>query len=165
MQKKPSENPLLSFVMRYLRTEGVSCGRHCKDPVRFVPIYDDKESLVGAYVCPQNYVSRAVYFSSNPNSKWFENFLAEQAGKDRVKERDVRVATRHGWELGGDAEEEIRDVAPLGIKQYYWTFYPKSDEDRKSGTFLCAKENGGCGRMFTKSMEDQSKLCPACSGK
>ncbi|MGI0081459.1 MAG: hypothetical protein ACRECH_17785 [Nitrososphaerales archaeon] len=163
MQKVHPESALLPFVRKYLLTEGVPCGRHCKDPVRFAPIHEEGESIVGAYVCPQNYISRVVYFSSNPNAKWFESLLAEQAGRERVRERDVRVATRHGWELGRDAEDEIEKVAPGGLKQYYWTFYPKSDEDKKSGTFLCARESGGCGKMFTKSIEDKSRFCPECS--
>ena len=159
------ESAFLSLVRKHLLTEGVPCGRHCNDPVRFVPIYEDGKGLVGVYVCPWNYVSRAVYFSNSPDAKWFQSFLAGQAGGERIRAMDLRLATRHGWELGGDAEAEIQDLAPLGIKQYYWTFYPKSDEDKKKGTFLCAKENRGCSRIFTKSIEEESKLCPACRSR
>ncbi len=154
---------LISFVREYLIAEGVPCGRHCKDPVRFVPLYDGDKGLVGSYVCPQDYVSRVVYFSGNPDPKWFENYLSKQVGTTRVRRRDIRFGTRHGWELGQEAEETIRNFAPRGIKQYYWTFYPKTELDKAFGTFLCSKEEGGCGKIFTKPTEAETKLCPQCS--
>ncbi len=154
---------LIPLVRKYLITEGVPCGRHCKDPVRFVPLHEGEKGLVGAYVCPEDFVSRVVYFSDNPNPQWFEEYLSRQAGSERIRGRDIRFGTRHGWELGKDAEENVRNVAPEGIKQYYWTFYPKTDQDKKFGTFLCFKEKGGCGKIFTKSMEEKNRLCQECS--
>ncbi|HKW05532.1 MAG TPA: hypothetical protein VJN71_09565 [Nitrososphaerales archaeon] len=158
-----SGSGIVPYAMRYLIAEGVACGRHCKEPVRFVTLFEDIDSLVGAYVCPEEYVSRAVYFASNPNPEWFFDFLVQQATAKRVRERDIRVATRHGWELGRDAEVEMQNVSPRGIKEYYWTFYAKNDSDKSSGTFLCPKEKGGCGRIFTQSLKAKSMLCPACS--
>lgn len=158
-----TESSIVPYARKYLITEGVPCGRHCKDPVRFVTLFEDMDSLVGAYVCPEEYVSRAVYFASNPNREWFFDFLVEQATADRVRDRDIRVATRHGWELGKEAEVEMQSVSPKGIKEHYWTFYARDDSDKSWGTFLCPKERGGCGRIFTQRLEGKSVLCPACS--
>ena len=36
--------------------------------------------------------------------------------------------------------------AGKGLRQVYWTFYARSDEDKKSGTFLCSSKDGGCAR-------------------
>jgi hypothetical protein len=157
-----SDSPLLSFVNKYLVVEGLPCGRHCNKPVKFHPL-DSGTELVGAYVDPEYYVSRVVYFSEKPNSPWFENFLKEQGGEPRVRKKDIRYATRHGWELGGNAEEEISQVSPDGIREYYWTFYAQNDADKQEGTFFCAKENGGCGRLFTQKIAGAKKLCPRCS--
>lgn len=120
-------------------------------------------TVVGAYVCPANYVSRVVYFAEDPNPDWFEKFLIDQVG-DRLRKKDIRMATRHGWELGGSAEDEILEISPSHtIKEYYWTFYAGSEDDKESGTFLCQKREGGCGQLFNKLVSSESRLCPACS--
>lgn len=156
---------MMDFVNKYLLEKDPKCYRHCQMPTKLVPLSQSESSLVGAYVCPQSYVSRVVYFADNPNPKWFEEFLTNQLGIVRVKSKDIRKATRHGWELGGKAEEEITQVSKTGkLVQYYWTFYPKTDEEKQTGTYLCSKENGGCGRLYTKSNTDSSKLCQNCRG-
>lgn len=154
---------LMDFVNDFLIANDAKCYRHCQAPTKFVPISRSDSSLVGAYVCPQSYVSRVVYFADNPDAKWFERFLTDQLGTSRAKTKDIRKATRHGWELGGGAEEKIRNVSENGrLVQYYWTFYPKSDEEKQNGTFLCSKEAGGCGQLYVKPNEDNSKLCQKC---
>jgi len=150
----------LQFVEDYLIVNGTKCYRHCEQPTRFVQVSKVESSVVGAYICPDNYVSRVVYFSDNPDEDWFRTFLVEQLGDSWVRPRDIRVATRHGWELGGNAEEDILLVSDGGyIREFYWTFYPKSDTDRATGTFLC--EN--CNRMFRSKISDKRKLCVDCA--
>ena len=156
--------------MKYLVTQDSKCYRHCQDPSKYQAISGTDSSspaasfsLVGAYVCPANYVSRVVYFAKDPNPDWFEEFLIDQVGA-RLRKKDIRMATRHGWELGGSAEEEIQEISPSHeIKEYYWTFYARSDDDKKFGTFLCQERDGGCGRLFNKLVSSESKLCPICS--
>ncbi len=155
--------PLPGFVNKYLVQTDVKCYRHCEKPAKFVPIYQKESSLVGAYVCPEGYVSRVVYFADNPDAHWFEEFLGEQAGPERLRGKDIRKATRYGWELGGEAEMEISKVSKSGkLVQYYWTFYPQNDQDEQVGTFLCPKEKGGCGKLYTELKTDDAVLCPEC---
>jgi hypothetical protein len=162
METKFAKSPLLSFVIKYLVLDGVKCS-HCEKRAKFVPIYQKDSSLVGAYVCPEAHVSRVVYFADNPDSLWFENYLRDQLG-DRLRGKDIRMASRHGWELGGNAEKEIASLSKSGkIVQYYWTFYALNDQEKLLGTFLCREENGGCGRLYTKLKTDGSTLCPECS--
>jgi hypothetical protein len=157
-----TDQGFLDFVRNYLIVEA-KCYRHCNNASHFVALAEDKSSLVGGYTCPENYVSRVVYFSDHPDAAWFEKYLVDQLGSSWVRHRDIRFATRHGWELGGKAEEEIASVAHANsLREYYWTFYVRSDEDKKMGTFLCAKDAGGCGALFTKELSDQTKLCPNC---
>lgn len=156
------QSPLKDFVNEYLLAKGARCYRHCQAVTKFEPLSQYGSSLVGAYVCPQSFVSRVVYFASNPDPKWFERFLTDQLGP-RVKSKDIRKATRHGWELGSNAEEKITKVSDNGkIIQYYWTFYPSSNEEKENGTYLCSKEVGGCGKLYVKPNTDDSKLCQKC---
>ena len=154
-----ADQEFIDFVNRYLVVKEGKCYRHCQDPVRFVSLFEEGSSLVGAYVCPVGYVSRIVYFANHPDRNWFEKFLGDQVSPI-LRARDIRVATRHGWELGGSAEAEILGISDTGdVKQYYWTFYPKSDREKTMGAFVCKN----CGNLFTKSFSDESTLCSKCS--
>ena len=145
---------------KYLLVDG-KCLR-CRKPAKATKLQGTEASLTVAYTCSENHVSTVIYFASSPNVKWFEGFLRKQLG-DRIRSRDIRRATRYGWELGGNAEEEIlNSAAPKGITQFYWTFYPRTDEDKSHPTVLCSEDQGGCGRLFLQSTE-LSRLCPHCT--
>lgn len=153
----------MSFVEKYLVVSDAKCSRHCDQPARFVPINETDSSVVGAYVCPKSYVSRIVYFADSPDPDWFKRFLIDNIGKELINPRDIRKATRYGWELGGTAEKEISSVSKSrGIIQYYWTPYPATDEEKRYGAFFCSKESGGCGKLYSKLKTDESELCPSC---
>jgi hypothetical protein len=152
------EKEFKHFVERYLIVQDAKCYRHCQDQAKFVSLQVDKPGILGGYFCPGNYASRVVYFSLDPDREWFEKFLRDQVG-DRVRSRDIRSATRHGWELGGNAETEITKICDDGIRQLYWTAYPLTQEEKTSGAFRC--EN--CGKLFVKGFADERKLCDACS--
>jgi hypothetical protein len=108
-----------------------------------------------------------VYVAKEPQPGWLKEWLSNQVGESRVREKDIRFATRHGWELGSRAEEEIRNLMPdrRGIRQYYWVFYPKNKDEEREGTFLCPEDKGGCGKLFTKSIESSILLCQHCAAK
>src|SRR5271157_4815369 len=124
-----ASDSLVVFSKQFLVTEGVKCARHCERPTRFVPLLEENDKFVGAYVCPDEYVSRVVYFSKDLDMNWFETFLRDQAG-DRLRSRDLRRATRHGWELGPEAEKRIKVLVDpaRGLGEAYWTFYARNDE-------------------------------------
>jgi hypothetical protein len=143
------------FARKYLIAVGIPCSRHCTKVVNFVVLNDEPDRLVGAYACPDNYVSRIVYFSSKPDGAWFETYLRDElGGGDRIKSVDIRRATRHGWEIGREAERELASY-PGGVTEYYWTFYPRSDEEKNNGTFLCEK----CGKLFVKPNSSTERIC------
>ena len=149
----------IKFAENYLLVDLAKCMR-CQKAAKATPIQKTDESLTVAYVCPDSHVSRVVYFAANPDVKWFENFLRNQLG-DRVRSKDVRKATRYGWEFAGNAEKEILN----NVTQFYWTFYARNEDEKKYSTILCAKERGGCGKLFTQSTAEKSILCHACSKK
>lgn len=157
--QESKEKSFEDFVDRYLIVREAKCYRHCQEPAYFVRLKADKSGIIGGYFCPGNYTSRVVYFSMDePDREWFEKFLKAQA-PELVRSRDIRSATRHGWELGGKAESEILKISSDGIKQLYWTFYPATDVEKTTGAFRC--EN--CGNLFVKRFSDDPKICQDCS--
>ena len=141
---------------KYLLIDGARCSR-CQKPTKAMLLHDTADGIIYGYVCGGGHVSRVVYFAAVPDVNWFEGFLRNQLG-DRIRSKDLRKATRHGWELGGDAEKEMS----ASVAQFYWTFYPQNEEERKYATSLCSKEKG-CGRLFTQSISENSIICPDCS--
>jgi hypothetical protein len=155
---------LKEFVRRYLTFQG-QCYRHCDKPSSLVNLRSDSKNVIGAHVCPDGYVSRVVYFSVNPDIKLLKAFLHSQVGEEIVTDRDIRPATRHGWELGNDALAEIAKVSPTGaIKEVYWTVYPKTEDERTRGIFMCSHTEKGrtCNRLFIQDKKSRNRLCPKC---
>jgi len=156
--------PLKKFVEKYLTFQG-RCYRHCDQISSFMDLRSDLNNVIGAYVCPDGYVSRVVYFSVYPDVKPLKSFLYSQVGEEIVADRDIRPATRHGWELGGDAMAEIGEVSPTGtIKEVYWTVYPETEDERNRGVFVCSYpgKGRGCNRLFVQDKESGNRLCPKC---
>ena len=155
---------LKSFVNKYLNFKG-QCRRHCKKFTSLKELWPDSNNMVGAYVCPDGYVSRIIYFSIDPDINWFKNFLMTQIGNDIFHDRDLRLATRHGWELISDTSTEINKISPMGmIKEVYWTNYPKTDEERRQGIFLCSNPQKGkeCKKVFVQEINSTNRLCQKC---
>ncbi len=129
-------------------------------------LLEDSERVVAAYVCPDAFVSRVVYFGIKPRTSWFQEFLHAQVGSQNVSPRDIRVASRHGWELGGKAREIIEEKLGKGaaIGEVYWTRYPKTDEQKQLAVSLCigTYEQAGCTKLFTHNKNSIEKLCSEC---
>lgn len=161
----PEHKPLKSFIEKYFGFKGL-CRRHCKKPTTFTEIFSESDCFVGAYACKDGYVSRVIYFSTEPDIEWFRDFLVSQVGEEIVDSRDIRPATRHGWELGDDPSVEMCNMSPSGIvKEIYWTIYPKSEDELNLGVFLCfdPEERQGCRKLFIQDMKLKNKLCNNCN--
>ena len=129
-------------------------------------ILQEPTRIVGAYICPDGFVSQVVYFSQKPNLKWFSDMIVNQVGTENFANNDVRVATRHGWELGGGAVEALE--AQLGanssVTEAYWTRYPKADAQKQVVVSLCTGDvsHSGCLRLFAHESSKTERLCPTC---
>jgi hypothetical protein len=155
---------LKEFVEKYLTFQG-RCYRHCDRPSSFVDLRSDLNNVIRAYVCPDGYVSRVVYFSVYPDVKQLRSFLHSQVGEEIVADRDIRPATRHGWELGSDVMVEIGELSPTGtVKEVYWTVYPKTEDEKNRGIFICShlEKGRGCSRLFVQDKGSRNRLCPKC---
>jgi hypothetical protein len=158
-------NPLKEVVDNYLSFKG-RCRRHCDKSTSSVELWSDATNIVKAYVCPEGYVSRVIYFSRDPDIAWFKDFLSTQIGAGLVNDRDIRPATRHGWELSDNALRKISDISSTGVvKEVYWTTYPKSEKEKKRGIFLCSdpKKGKGCKNLFVQEVTSTEKLCSTCT--
>ena len=156
---------LPKFVQEHLSFTG-KCFRHCDKPTSMKVISQASNLVLGAYTCPDGFVSQVVYFSQRPDLKWFNSTLSSQVGPENFTTNDVRVATRHGWELGGDAYERLK--AQLGpnpsITEVYWTRYARTDEQKRIAISLCTGDGSraGCLRLFAHESDKVQRFCPAC---
>ena len=156
------------FVLQHLRFTG-KCFRHCDKPTSMTVVSEEPDAIVGAYACPDGVVSQVVNFSTKPDRENFIRMLTAQVGQEHLKPRDIRVATRHGWELGRDAEKMLR--SKLGedgaIHQIYWTRYPRTDEEKQLVVSLCRgyARNAGCIKLFMRDRASLENLCPSCQAK
>jgi hypothetical protein len=163
-QSDGDEKSLKRFVNRFLNVQGL-CRRHCGKSSRFRALWSNHESIIGAYVCPDGHVSRVVYFSGNPDPTWFREFLTSQIGEDIVAKRDIRPATRYGWELEGEALTVIKTISSTdSIKEVYWTMYATTEADKNRGVFLCSDRTKGtdCKKLFMQDIQSMHTLCPQC---
>lgn len=156
---------LPKFVEEHLTFIG-KCYRHCNKPTSMKVISRDSTRVLGAYACPDGFVSQVVYFSQKPDLHWFNSTISKQVGDENFKVNDVRVATRHGWELGGDAEESLK--SKLGpnpsLTEVYWTRYARTDAEKQVAISLCLGDGPrpGCLKLFAHESGKVEKLCPAC---
>jgi hypothetical protein len=156
------------FVLKYLTFTG-KCFRHCDKPTSMRVVSQNSTSVVGAYVCPDGFVSQVVYFSLKPDMQWFERMLSDQVGMENFSPRDIRIASRHGWELGGTAREIVEANLGQGasIREAYWTRYAKTEEQKQLAVSLCQGDGSkaGCMKLFMHDRGSVERLCPACKAK
>lgn len=133
----------------------VPCFGHCSDNST-LRIVRDGQPLVGAYVCPSGYVSRLVVYSDRAETTMLKELVKEVgAGKIDVQDPDIRVATRHPWDLGVSGDADL-------LKETYWTQSyrrTKSDDPNRIAMFLCSS----CNSLFTGPLKTTGSMCNKCS--
>jgi hypothetical protein len=159
---------LPDFVEKHLSFTG-KCFRHCDRPTSMMIISKNPTQVVGAYICPDAFVSQLVYFSTKPEMEWFHKFVSSQVGDQGFDSRDIRVASRHGWELGKNAQSTLETHLGKGasVKELYWTRYAKTEEQKKLAISLCVGDSShkGCLRLFLHDRNSVQPLCPDCRVK
>jgi hypothetical protein len=150
------------FVQKYLSFTG-KCYRHCDKLTSMKILSQGSSQMIGAYVCPDGFVSQVIHFSVKPDLTSFQDLLADQVGAENVKSRDIRIATRHGWELGSGASQVLESSLGHGgtLTEAYWRRYPQSQEEKKQAVLLCKS----CNRLFIHRSDDGQQVCPTCQRK
>jgi len=153
------------FVREHLSFKG-KCFRHCDKPTSLKVVIEDSTRVLGAYVCPDGFVSQVVYFSQKPDLTWFTNKLTSEVGVENFTPNDVRVASRYGWELGGNALETLEAKAGTNspITEVYWTRYARTDAAKQVAISLCTGDpsRSGCLKLFAHDRNTLERFCPAC---
>ena len=129
-------------------------------------VSQDATQVLGAYVCPESFVSQVVYFSQKPDINSFEKLVTSQVGKENFTPNDIRLGSRHGWELGYDARKMVEvNLGPDGkITEVYWTRYARTDSEKKVAISLCSGDGTrkGCLKLFAHDSSTAEKFCPTC---
>jgi len=159
----PREDETLPRIVRERLVVETSCYRHCDKEASFHQLDSRGKGVVGLYACPSGFVSRVVYFDRVPDISWYKGFLkANMSDGGTIEDRDVRIATRHPWDLGLENSGLLvgkEGLVPYVLREAYWS-PPRGDEKGAStGAFLCA----GCGRIFIQHIRSANRLCPSCS--
>ena len=156
---------LSKFVEEHLSFTG-KCFRHCDKPTSMKLIHEDSSRVLGAYACPDGFVSQVVYLSQKPDINWFKRTINSQIGNENFTASDIRVATRHGWELGGTAYETLKTHlrSNSSLTEVYWTRYARTDAQKKIAISLCVGDTSrrGCLKLFAHEAEKTELFCPAC---
>ena len=131
---------------------------------------DEEERIVGAYLCSGGYVSRIVYFARRLDLAWFKEFLGRNIVAAPIRDRDIRVATRHPWDTlgdlvavneGGPSSRGVDAEAVLGpvvAREAYWSIRRVRSSEEAVGAFVCQY----CRRLFLQGLRGQEKYCPEC---
>lgn len=157
---------LSDFVHRFLDFTG-KCYRHCEGESKIRVLSEEKDRMLSVYVCSGGYVSRFIGYCSEPDLEWFKDKVRKMVEGVEVTDRDIRVATRHGWELGAEAYSLLKEMYRRGeiafpwIREVYWF------RRGVHGLFMCVGTDSikGCGRFFINPSGGNQPLCPNCSKK
>jgi hypothetical protein len=150
-----------------LRPTHPRCYRHCEKPLRGRPVTIAAPGSLVVYACPGGAVSVVTYTewgNADPTPK-FRRFLdAHTAPPTLVRRWDLRLASRHGPELGAKAERYLARARPARpLRTVYWRLYPFK---KKDGTvfrpFACFRHGEGGVRFFVAPGDQVSPKCPRC---
>ena len=138
------------------RLTGHRCYGHCQEPSQLM-FLDEKEMLVGCYVCPARYVSRMVTYGKEIDIEKFIALISRAVrGMEDVSNGDIRTASRYTWDLGVKGEAD-----GLVLREAYWTQNyraKKKDDPNRLAMFLCAT----CGSFYQQALSESNGLCPRC---
>jgi hypothetical protein len=130
-----------------------NCYGHCKEQTN--PVFRKKDgSILCFQACPGRYVSRVIFYNADPED--LISYLKDAAKGIEIKERDVRVATRYGWDLG------LKGTSGKVMRVSYWTQNygaSKVSNENRRALFLCSR----CESPFVKEFNSIASTCERCS--
>jgi hypothetical protein len=161
--------PALPPVVRSaLASAAGSCYRHCDRPVR---ARDFPSPLPGRWTvraCPSGVVSVTSYAEwtrRDPTSDVRRLLRRRTWPPTLVRARDLRLATRHGPELGRAAERRLaKTVPPRGVRVVYWRVYPfRGSDGIDRRLFVCFRRTHRGPVFFAASPTADERVCPECA--
>jgi len=151
-----------------LAAPGGRCYRHCERPVRTRRLRSPLPGTWQVRACPAGVVSVVVY------TEWVRRDLSQDVlhllrghtvPRSLVHARDLRLATRHGPELGTAAERFLARARPRrGIRVVYWRVYPFQGKDgAERRLFVCLRTRHPTPVFFAAPSSATAGDCPSCA--
>lgn len=151
-----------------LESTGAKCYRHCDQPLRNRRLRSRLPGIWRVRVCPSGVVSVTDYV------EWTRRDPTRDVGiqlrrwtvpPTLVRSRDLRLATRHGPELGRAAERLLASARPTrGVRVVYWRVYPfraKNGTERR--LVVCLRRTHPSPVFFAAAPSSDSWGCPVCT--
>lgn len=118
--------------------------------------------------CPSGAVSVTVYSEwtrRDPTVAVRRQLERWTTPRPLVRGWDLRLATRHGPELGRAAERALAAVRPArGIRTVYWRVYPFRGKDGVARRlFVCWRRTHRAPVFFVAEASGTNRSCPVCS--
>jgi len=151
-----------------LASPGGSCYRHCDRPIRTRSVRSRLPGRVEVRACPSGVVSVISYTEwtrRNPTPAFRELLRKWSTPPSLVRDWDLRLATRHGPELGRAAERFLSNQRPIKpIRVVYWRLYPfRARDGTERRLFVCFRRGHPHPAFFTASPANSPVRCPLCA--
>jgi hypothetical protein len=159
---------LAPLLERAVGASGGSCYRHCDRPLRVRGI---RSRLPGAWhirSCPSGVVSVTDYAEwtrRDPTDDVRTLLRQWTVPPSLVRSHDLRVATRHGPELGKAAERLLAATVPArGVRVVYWRVYPfRARNGSERRLFVCFRRGHRSPVFFAADPASLTWDCPGCA--
>ncbi|MCI4372289.1 MAG: hypothetical protein L3K02_01395 [Thermoplasmata archaeon] len=155
------------ILRRALRPATPHCYRHCDRPLRGRTVPISAPGWLCVYACPGGAVSVVTYHEwakTDPTPTLLRFARSHTSPSTVVRRWDMRLAGRHGPELGVTAERFLAKARPIRpVRVVYWRLYPFKKKDGSAfRLFACFRHGVGAVQFFVAPRESQSPPCPRC---
>jgi len=155
-------------LRRALAAPGGRCYRHCDRPTRTRQPASRLSGRWQVRACPSGVVSVTVYAEwtrRDPTPAVLAQLRRWTVPASLVRAWDLRLATRHGPELGRAAERFLTAHPPKrGVRVVYWRVYPFRGRDGKERRlFVCGRTAHRYPVFFAAVSTDPAPKCPVCA--
>jgi hypothetical protein len=153
------------ILRRALRPATPHCYRHCTRALRGRTVTTRAPGWLVAYVCPGGAVSVVTYTEwthADPTPTLRRFARSHTSPASLVRRWDLRIARRHGPELGAAAERRLARTRPARpLTTVYWRLYPfKKKDGSVHRLFACFRHGRGNVRFFVAPADSESPHCP-----
>ncbi len=149
-----------------LASPGGKCYRHCDGPVRSAVLRSRLPGRWAVRACPAGVVSVTSYTErtrSDPTAAVRAQLRRWTVPASLVRRFDLRIASRHGPELGLAAERLLAGTRPARpVRTVYWRVYPFRGRDGRERRLFVCRRRAHDGPVFYAGPADGSASCPVC---
>jgi hypothetical protein len=152
-------------LRRALAPTSPHCYRHCDRPIRGRTVPVRSPGWLSVYACPGGAVSVVTYtewIGTDPTPTVLRFARAHTTPGTLVRRWDLRLARRHGPELGPTAERLLARRRPTrALTTVYWRVYPfRAKDGSRRRLFACFRHGVGNVRFFVAPADAESPSCP-----